>query len=57
MLPEQIIPNVLLFLDLKEIHRCAGINTEWEQCVKDRKIKIREEAAWKRAQVLVDPTS
>lgn len=50
-LPVYAIPIVVTFLDIKQIHRCACINKEWEMCMQQRVRDIREEAIQKRAQV------
>lgn len=50
-LPDDIIPTVLSFADVKQAHRCACINKQWGLHVQDRLIRIAEEAAQRRSQV------
>lgn len=50
-LPDCSIASVLLFLDVKQTHKCACISKKWSLPAEQRLKQIEEEAAQKRNQV------
>lgn len=50
-IPDYIIPDVLSYLRLRDVHRCACISRVWKQCVQELLAKIRRAAENARSKV------
>lgn len=50
-LPYFIVPNIIAFMDVRELCRCACVDREWASCARRRWSRIRENAVKKRSQV------
>lgn len=50
-LPDIVIPNILSFLGIRDIHKCACIGKEWAPCAHRRLVRMEVDAAQIRDQV------
>lgn len=50
-LPDFVIPTILSFFDIKNVHRGACISKEWEHCARKRLRDMKRESQQKRTQV------